>query len=120
VSILNAIKEGFYLDKLLAALGWWFGLRYILTYIPHITSECAVALNGSAAASEEWDIESRRKETMRLYDITSESRILIDSEGPDPSGLELVKRYAELTELIRTLAQRDFPEANWNQLREAA
>jgi hypothetical protein len=57
---------------------------------------------------------------MRLYDITSESRILIDSEGPDPSGLELVKRYAELTELIRTLAQRDFPEANWNQLREAA
>jgi hypothetical protein len=114
---LQVIDEGDYLEKLLAALAWYSGLAHILLYMP-IKGEGS--LNESSKDTLYMDVALKISEIMRLYDIAFKSRYEIDCLGSDPTGLEIVKQYKEFAKYIRKLAQRDFPEANWDQIQKAA
>ena len=70
---LQTIDEGFYLDKLLAALGWWFGLGHILMY-----ASKEGEWNQSVADNLEGDMDSRREAIMRLHGIAFNSRYYIE------------------------------------------
>lgn len=114
---LQTISEGFYLDKLLAALAWSLSLGHILTYAP---GEEAAKWNESVIDGESLKINVKQLDVMRLHAIAFEARCIVDEVGPDPTGLELVKRFWELRQYILGLVQRDFPCADLGQLLDAA
>lgn len=111
---LQTIDEGGYLDNFLSSLDWWINVANVLLCEPD-------SGRPNRSSGEEYhNITDKISEILLLYPVAFKARYLAKACGSDPTGLELVKRYAKFTEYIRTLAQRDFPQANWDQIQKAA
>jgi hypothetical protein len=111
---LRKVDDGDYLNNFLSSLGWWLEVANVLL------CDVSSGVNTKSSAEEYENIPDMISEIMLLYPVAFKARYLVGAIGSDPTGLELVKKYAALTVYIRTLVERDFPEANWSPLRKAA